>query len=116
MMVSRTLNQPEPGWWLVRLVKGGPLAAACIRVVHTTCEPGNEANDMTGTRSPFLAAFVNDEPVDMDRVWMTRGEPITEAEYKHRCAVAAWAKAHAPNDPAAKPHKRVDLMTAALPF
>ena len=71
---------------------------------------------MTGTRSPFLAAFVNDEPVDMDRVWLTKGEPITEAEYAFRVADAKWAAEHAPNEPAAQPHKAVDLRQIPIPF
>ena len=107
---------PQPGWWLVKLVKGGPTVAACIRLVLTEFEPDFPQNDMRGTRSPFLAAFVNDEPVDMDRVWLTKGEPITEAEYAFRVADAKWAAEHAPNEPAAQPHKAVDLRQIPIPF
>lgn len=107
---------PKPGYWLIRLVKGGPLVPACIRIVETTFEPDEPSNDMRGTRSSFPAAFVNDEPVDIDRVWLTRGAPITADEYAFRCADAAWAVKHAPNEPAARPTQRVDLRQLPIPF
>jgi hypothetical protein len=109
-------RDPEPGFWRLRLAKGGPLVAACICVVETTTEPGNAGNDMAGTRSPHLAAFVLDEPVAMDRVWHWRLEPITENEYRFQCATAAWAKKFSPEEPIANPKSPVDLKKLPIPF
>lgn len=111
---TRIMDRPVPGYWLIRLARGAPLVPACIRLIHTTSEPGNPDNAME--RSPFLAAFVSDEPVDMDRVWLTRGEPIPKIEYLYKCADAAWAKEHAQDEPAANPRKPVDLLQSPLPF
>ena len=104
---------PQPGFWLVRLAKGGPQAPAAIVRVHTTAEPGNPSNAME--RSPFLAAFIAGEPVDLDAVWLLRGEPITEAEYRFRVADIEHAKAWRPDDPRGKPREAVDWQTV-LPF
>ena len=108
------MSQPETGHWLIRLVKHGPWVPACIALVETTAEPGEPENIME--RSPFIAAFINGEPVDIDRVWLVRGQPITADEYRFRCAVTDWAMANAPESPEATPTKRIDLLQAPLPF
>ena len=116
MIAPRQMSKPEVGAWRLRLVKGGPLVGACIRWVETTVDPNFADNDMTGTRSRFLAAFVNDEPVDIERVWHTKGEPIDEPTYRFMCAEAVWAKAYSPTEPAARPKERVRLGQLAIPF
>ena len=113
MIDARPLSMPAPGYWLIRLVKNGPPVAASIRWVETTVEPGVPENDMAGTRSRFLVAYINGEPVDIDRVWLVRGHPIDAAEYRYRCAVTDWAIQHAPETPEATPTKRVDLARIA---
>lgn len=110
----RHASQPEPGYWLVRLVKGGPRVPAAIRIVHTTREPGEESNRMD--RSPFIAAFIAGDPVSIDDVWHRRGEPITEADYNFRVADVRWAQQHASDEPQTQPRKKIDLMQAKLPF
>jgi hypothetical protein len=110
----RALLSPEPGFWLVRLAKGAPLVPAAILRVHTTHEPGNPGNAME--RSPFLAAEIAGETCDIDAVWLRKGEPITESEYRFRCADAAHARQWRPDEPQAQPRKAVDWMTAPLPF
>jgi hypothetical protein len=107
-------NDPQPGYWLMQLVKGGPRVAACIRIVHTTHEPGNPSNLME--RSSFIAAFINGEPADLARVWLWHGEPITKAEHDFRVAEARWAKKHKPDEPVANPRRPIDLLQAPLPF
>ena len=104
---ARVIGQPEEGYWLVKLVKNGPRVPACIRRVETRVEPGEPANRME--RSAFLAAFINGEPVAIDRVWEVRGEPISRQEHDYRVAVTDWAIKHAPDEPEAEPTKRIDL-------
>ena len=111
MSDARAVSMPAEGHWLIRLVRNGPPVPACIRLVQTTAEPGEPTNRME--RSPFLAAFINEEPVDIDRVWLVRGHPIAAAEYRYRCAVTDWAIRHAPETPEATPTKRIDLARIA---
>jgi hypothetical protein len=114
MGARRSLNDPQPGYWLMRMVKGGPRVPATICIVHTTREPGEESNLMD--RSPFIAAFIAGDPVSIDDVWHRRGEPITESEYRFRVADLEYARRYAPDEPQAAPRKKIDLMQAKLPF
>jgi hypothetical protein len=102
---------PQPGFWLIKLVKNGPPVPACIRWVQTTHEPGNADNPME--RSRFLAAEINGQPVDIDRVWLVRGREIDGGEYRYRCAVTDWAMDNAPESIEASPTKSFNLATAA---
>jgi len=114
--VDITLD-PKPGFWLLRAVKGGHVRVpARIWWAETVVEPGVPENDMTGTRSPFLAAEIGDRPVDLDRVWTAVKEPCTEAEWQFRKADMGWAKQWKPNEPIADPHRKIDPLQAPLPF
>lgn len=98
---------PEPGYWVIRLVKGGPPAPACIRWVETLHEPGLPENVME--RSRFLAAFILEEPADLDAVWRARQrEEITEGDYRFRVDDQRWAKGFKPREAIARPRQRVD--------
>lgn len=112
----RYLERIEPGFWKMRLVRGGPEIPACIRWIHTTHEPGEPNNAME--RSPFLAAFIAGEPVELLRVWDWRSDPITEADHNFRVAEAEWARAgahtYARSEPLANPRKPVDWLTCNL--
>jgi hypothetical protein len=113
---ARQLVSPQPGCWLIRLTKGGPRVAARIWRVETVVDPDFPENGMVGTRSPFLAAEINGEIVDIDKVWLVRGEPISEQEYRWRVADAAWAATHAPDEAIANPRKKIDWLQARIPF
>lgn len=110
----RDISRPQEGYWLVRLVKKGPLVPAAIIREHTTAEPGNPTNKME--RSPTLAAYIAGNPCDIDKVWLRRGAPISEAEYKYQVADGEWARSYAPNDPKAEPNKPIDLLKSRTPF
>lgn len=112
-MKPRRIDQPECGHWMLRLVKNGPLVPAAIMRVHTTRHP---ETDEPMERSPFLAAFIAGRPAAIDDVWLYRGQPITEAEYRFRVADLEWAVEHAPHEPIANPRRPVDLATMAPPF
>ena len=105
MRETRIIGQPEPGWWMVRLVRGGPEVPAAILRVEVADEPGNPRQD----RSSYLAAFIGGEPVALSDVWERKGRTITEAEYKFQLADARWAKAHAPHEPKADPTRQIEL-------
>lgn len=62
-------------------------------------------------------ARVNGADVDLDRVWPGCGrEPITKAEHDYFASVQAWAVENAPMSPQADPKRKIDLLTAPLPF
>lgn len=107
MNQGRRIDRPEPGHWAIRLVKGGPEVGACIRWEHTTAEPGRPTNMMD--RSPFLAAYINGEPVALQDVWTRRGRHITPDEYRHLVTDRQWCATYAPHLPEANPRKPVDL-------
>lgn len=106
------LSAPECGYWLIKYGPKTPRVPASIVWLETTVEPGVPGNDMRGTRSRHLAAFIGGDPVPIDDVWLRRGIPITEEEYRFRLADLAWAKQHAPEEAIAQPRKRIDLATA----
>jgi hypothetical protein len=116
----RYLDQPAPGFWLMRLVKGGPLVPACIQWIHTTHEPGEPENAME--RSPFLAAFLAGKPVDLDRVstWAKEGT-LDEPEYRFRLKeMVEWAMpgrdTYARKVAVARPYEKIDPMQCELPW
>lgn len=97
---ARRVDQPEPGYFLVRLVKGGPRVAA--EITHRRGLWGALVNGETcgaqhadWTRAAGVAA-----------VWL--GERIDAAEYRRVLALAAQ-----PGHPNATPRRPLDL--AALP-
>lgn len=104
---ERQIDRPQPGYWMIRLVKGAPEVPACIQYEQTTHEPGNPENLME--RSAILTARINGDVVRMDRVWLRRGRSITKAEHDFQVADARWAAKHSPGEPKANPDRPVDL-------
>src|SRR5579863_595485 len=109
---------PSVGFWAVALVNRGPLVPVAIMRIETASEPGEPENDMRGTRSPFLAAFIAGEIVGIDDVrrLLMAAKPIIESEYAFRVADLKYAQRYAPDEAQAQPHKPVDWLQAALPF
>lgn len=104
---------PIAGFYRMRLRSG---AAFCgIRIWH-----GAPADPVTGEeldRSHRWQALANNAPINLDRVWpKCADDPINADEYRHLCAVHQWAKENAPDSPQANPMKRIDPLTAPLPF
>lgn len=107
----RRIDKPEPGFWMLRLKKGGVEVPAAIKRVQTAFEPGNPTNLMD--RSPFMAAFIRDEVVALPEVWERRGRAVTETEYEYQLRIAGWAKTTTERTPLARPEVSVDL--SAIP-
>jgi hypothetical protein len=88
------IDRPQPGWYLARLVKRGPLVPARIWRFDGR-----------------FYAEVAGRAVDPLALWpRVAARPITEDEYHRLVAEAARC---APDEPAANPTKPVNL--AALP-
>jgi hypothetical protein len=99
---TRRVDLPEPGWFKLRLVKGGPYVPAMI-----TREWGQWGAIIDGQPGNIFAP----DPVlatDVFRIWHS-GIRIEHAEYLHMLEVSRWAKEHAPDDPAADPTKPISL-------
>lgn len=117
---TRNISRPEPGWFLLRLVKGGPLVGACI-----TYEPSRDpVTDEPCDRSWWWSAWINGELVgepgvrpndQVFRIWES-GDRIDEAEYSYMIQSARWAQEYAPDEPAANPRTAVNLLTTPVPF
>jgi hypothetical protein len=107
----RIIDRPEPGYWLARFAKGGPLYPCAIVFRAVEHEPGNPDNDMRGTRSPTLVGMIGRRVVDPVRVWHCSPEREIDArEFDFRCADAEWLERYAPHDPAGQAFERVDFM------
>jgi hypothetical protein len=101
----RVVSRPRPGWFRLRLVKGGVWCAARIWLATDAADP------LTGEaleRPAVLLAEVGDQPCDVDRVWLS-GREISEAEYHYLRDAAAWDRANAPASPAANPREAISL-------
>ena len=101
-LASRRIDQPEPGYFLLRLVKGGPQVAACIR--H---DAGLWSAEIDG--EPCGPAHADPSQADgVFRIWHA-GRPTTAEEFAYRLQLRSWAVANDPSHPAAQASRPVDL-------
>ena len=107
-------DRARPGFWLCRLVRGGPLVPCAIVRQATQHEPDSAGNVMD--RSPQLVGIIDGEIVHPDKVPWQYGTPIMPDEYRYQVARAEWSRKHAPSEPAANPRERIDMMKTPLPF
>lgn len=107
----RRIDDPQPGYWAMRVAKGGVEVGA--RIYWCDHEPGEPGNKL---ERPFLDAEINGVRVPPSRVWEHRGRAVNEAEYRFLVADRAWARQYKPSSPEANPEKAVDLLQAPLPF
>lgn len=118
--MTRAVDEPRPGFFRIRLVKGGPWVAA--RIEH---RPSRDP--LTGElldRSPLWRVTIAGEelPASPDplragvfRVWHS-GQPISESEYRYLTARREHAIRYEPDLPEAAPRERIDLLSMPLPL
>ena len=109
-MTARDITRPAQGWWLLRLVRGGPLVPACIRYEATQHAPGEPDNPIE--RPGCLVAYIAGQPVPLHDVWERKGQEIDGQEYAYQLAVLLWRQQHEAADPLAP----FDPATAPAPF
>lgn len=121
--MTRRIDTPRPGWFVVKLVKGGPPVPAlifrpCPMVLplpvpdcYEDGEPGPEdwCRPCRAHWRP-LEARINDDWAPVDRVW-TSGREIDRGEYEFLMADYRWARQHAPSDFRANPDRAIDVST-----
>lgn len=107
------MNDPQPGYYRRRLVRGGPWVPARIWY-------GLPADPWTGDlldRSPRLQCEVAGELRDpLDQWTWLAARPIAEADYWFEIEDRKWLAQHRPSDPKANPKQPINLRAAALPF
>ena len=108
--VSRRIDKPAPGFFEIRLVKGGPMVAAQIQHDEAT---GLWSADIDGEPGAPHADPMQAE--HLARVWLY-GRVVTGADYRYRLALKAYALKHDPAHPAAHPREPVRVNTLSPPF
>lgn len=99
------------GWFKRKLVKGGVFVPARIWMAQEIdADTGELLCDET------LQCEVNGSPADPEEAWSWLcANPITEQEFLYLEAAGEWSRRHAPVEPMANPHQRVDWMAVPTP-
>jgi hypothetical protein len=116
----RMLLRPRPGFYVLRLRRGGPLIPALIYrlcpmvVPQPTTLDGPHPDDWCRPldRSRCYSAQIDGKRADVERIWFARSlRPISRDEFEFRSGpLRRWARQN-PNAPEARPEKPVDLST-----
>jgi hypothetical protein len=108
--MMRDIAAPRPGWFKMRLVKGGPWLPARIDQ-DCYCTVGcEEAHQWTSAcdRHPHLRAVLDGREVTLERVW-TSGREISEGEHSYLVQALAYDRAH--GERSARADQPIDLDT-----
>ncbi len=112
----RQIDRPRPGYFKLRLIKGGPYVPARLWLSPPRDPLTGEMLDRIPGPVVQVAHFpVTDDPRRVAQVWES-GETISPATHAYMCVKADWARTYSPHAPAANPLRRVDLLTAPPPF
>jgi hypothetical protein len=99
---SRAVDKPEPGYFSMKLVKGGPLVGA--RIIF---DGGMWSVEIDGEMKGGQVADPNDN-LAIFRVWHG-ATIIDETEYRFLKERSAWAKVNDPKSPFANPTTPIDF-------
>lgn len=107
------VDQPEPGFYRRKLVKGGPFVGVAI---FYACPMDPESGEPM-QRSRHLLCQVNGEWSDPVDQWSwVAGSRVTQAEYEYLLADAAHAMEFRPAAARANPRRAIDLLDVELPW
>jgi hypothetical protein len=110
--MSRRIESPEPGFFKMRLARGGPWVPA---IIYQPCPIEFHPETFQAVdRVYHLKAEIDGRPVDLSRIW-GYGRRIPIAEYLFLRATSAWARDYAPQSPEANPRQPIDFDTLAPP-
>lgn len=111
MIGPRKDGQYQPGFYKIRLVRGGVWVPAEIRYEAPTDPDTGEALDRSHIHIPYINGQVKDG--DDAVKWLDRinvyGQVITENDHDRMVATVDWAKKSAPDLPEANQNRRADL-------
>jgi len=108
-----SVETPTAGWYRFKLRHDGHPGG--VRIWH-----GPQFDPVDGTeldRHHVWHATFNGQPIELDRCWPRCGrDPITEREHDYYVSLQGWAAKSAPDSPQADATRKIDLLTAPLPF
>jgi hypothetical protein len=104
-------DEPEVGWYKIRLVKGGPWVPARIWLEQNIDPASGEL-----VADEELRAELNGNSADPYDQWIwLSARPISEQEFLYMEDLRRWAAWHAPDEPAANPRTPIDFQTVRPP-
>ena len=110
--MTRRIERPEPGFFRLKLTRGGPWVAA---IIFQPCPIEFEPETFQAVdRVYHLQAEIDGRPVDLSRIW-GYGRRVSMAEYLYLKATSAWARQYAPKAPEANPRQAIDFDSLAPP-
>ena len=106
--MPRRTDQPVPGWYTLRLCRGGPPVGA--EIIH-------DENGQWWCSIDDVLHGPNADPFALEALASVHayGQETTEAEVRYRVDLGRWARQFAPNHPAASPRRPVNS-DQLLPF
>lgn len=106
-------DTPVAGFYKMRLCSG----AVPVGIRIWWGQPLDPIDGSVLDRSFRWNASANGQLIELERVWpRCAGDAITEAEAQYLTTLQSWGEQNAPDSPQANPNKRVDFLTAPLPF
>lgn len=105
------VDDPQPGYYRRKLVKGGPWVPVRIWLVECIDETTGEL-----MAPSYLCCDVDGKPASPDDQWpYCCDQAISVADFEHMTKLSKYAKARDPREPLADPRKRIDLMNVPFP-
>ena len=101
---TRIVDQPQPGFFKLRMVRGGPFVSALI---YLPCMIDPDFG-FPLDRARRLMALIDGKPADPFHVW-NYGRMIDEAEYLYLSDLASWTRKYARSAPEARPTEKVNV-------
>lgn len=112
-MTERAADQPIEGYYRMKLRRGAHPVG--VRVWYGA--PLDPVTREELDRGHRWQATINNRDIDLDRVWpLCAGARIDRAEHDYLAGLQDWAEDNAPESPQANPFKKIDPLTAPLPF
>lgn len=116
----RYIGDPQPGFFQIKLVKGGVVVGARIRFAPQVDPDTGEELDRSWYWHGEINGWIDKRcaPAPTERVWRIwlGGERISQPKYEWLVADRAWAAQYAKDTPEARPWRPVDWSTVPLPF
>lgn len=104
-------NDPQPGFYETKLVKGGPDIPVRIYLHGET----DEAGELVEPEE--LRAEQNGHEIEPAAVWLhCSTRPISQGRYEYLMDLGRWAAAHEPDHPQANPKRKIDISRLAPDF
>lgn len=103
-------DEPQCGWFLTRMRRGGPFVPARIFLEQEVGDDGELLSD------EILRCEINGNLHDPHEAWIWMcHEPIEQPAYDYLMARKGYAEMWAPQEPAANPFRKVDWLSVPTP-